>query len=84
MEKIKQNGNAEYERALRAWVSSDVKSLVHFVFSDDDSARRTVEDCPEIELLEALLYHENTEVQVASLSFFVTPSNPRHTPPTTL
>ena len=32
-ERMRKSGNAEYERALKAWVSSDVRSLVHYVFS---------------------------------------------------
>merc|ERR1712178_133651 len=45
MEKIKQSGNAEYERALKAWVSSDVKSLVHFVFSSwHDASKEAVRE----------------------------------------
>merc|ERR1719428_2791637 len=33
LEQIRQSHNTEYERALKAWVSSDVKSLVHYMFS---------------------------------------------------
>ena len=41
--------NKEYERALRAWVSSDVKSLVHYVFSSWHDVMRAAVGDREIE-----------------------------------
>merc|ERR1719506_2926951 len=49
LEQIRQSHNMEYERALKAWVSSDAKSLVHCVFSLWSDGLREAERQREID-----------------------------------
>merc|ERR1711871_191536 len=71
-ERMRQCGNAEYERALKVWVSLDVKWLVHYVFSKWHSVWRERLKDQEIEEAQARLEHMQNSQYERTLKLWTT------------
>merc|ERR1719316_1728683 len=69
---MRQVHNTEYERALHAWVSSDVKTLVHYIFSLWQDVVRQAERQREIDEAQERFSHIHNKQYERALKCWAT------------
>merc|ERR1719387_2245083 len=70
LEELRQGSKAEYERALKAWITSDVKALVHLVFSSWLAELRESVRARDVEAAQdGMLLSQDAQIELAVKSW---------------